>query len=66
VAWPASVDKVYRQAAIGEIRMATTSLYVTTIPDARLVVHTPRDEESRERVAWLRANPKAVLFYHDH
>jgi transcriptional regulator with XRE-family HTH domain len=66
VAWPATVDKIYRHAGVGEIRMVTTSLYVTTIPDARIVVHTPRDEESRERVAWLRANPKAALYYHDH
>jgi transcriptional regulator with XRE-family HTH domain len=66
VAWPASVGKIYQHPAVGQIRMQTTSLYVTSIPDARIVVHTPRDEESRERVALLRAHPEAALCYHDH
>ena len=67
VATPASVDKHYWHAAVGEIRMRTTSFYLTAVPDARVIVYTPQDEASRERVAWLRENPEAqITHHHDH
>jgi len=59
VAAPSRVDKIFRHAAVGEIRLATTSLYLIAVPDSRIVIFTPHDEETRERVAWLRANPGA-------
>jgi transcriptional regulator with XRE-family HTH domain len=60
------LDKVFRHAAVGEIRMTTTSLYLITVPDSRIVVHTPMDEETRERIAWLRAHPGSAAFTHNH
>jgi transcriptional regulator with XRE-family HTH domain len=66
VAAPAAVEKDYWHATVGEIRMLTTSLYLTAVPDARIIVYSPRDEESRERVAWIRENPDAPAFDHDH
>ena len=66
VSTPVSLVKIYWHATAGEIRMATTSLYLTAVPDARIIVHTPQDEESRLRVAWLRENPDAQAIDHVH
>jgi transcriptional regulator with XRE-family HTH domain len=66
VAAPGSLEKTFRHQAVGEIRMTTTSLHVVAAPDARIVVYTPRDAESRERVAWLRAHPEAMASGHNH
>jgi transcriptional regulator with XRE-family HTH domain len=66
VASPGSIEKVFRHAAVGEIRMTTMSLYVVAVPDTRIVVYTPNDDESRERIAWLRAHPEAKASNHTH
>jgi transcriptional regulator with XRE-family HTH domain len=66
VAAPVAVEKIYRHAAVGEVRMMTTNLHVTAVPDARIVVFTPTDEETRQRVAWLRAHPDAAVVDHVH
>jgi transcriptional regulator with XRE-family HTH domain len=66
VASPGSIEKVFRHAAVGEIRMTTMSLYVVASPDTRIVVYTPKDDESRERIAWLRAHPEAKASDHQH
>ena len=66
VASPVVLRKRYRHRAVGEIRIVTTTLNVTAVPDARILVYTPADEQSRERVAWLRAHPEAAANYHDH
>lgn len=63
---PITVEKIYRNAAVGEVRMMTTNLYVRAVPDVRIVVFTPSDDESRQRVAWLRANPDTPGFDHVH
>ncbi|MCT2590411.1 helix-turn-helix transcriptional regulator [Streptomyces sp. N2-109] len=43
--------KTFRHEAAGEIRMSSVSLAVNGIPEARIVVYTPSDEESRENLA---------------
>ena len=64
VARPATVEKIYRHAGVGEIRVITTSLYLTAVPEARILVLTPKDEETRQRIAWLRANPGTPTCIH--
>ena len=59
VAAHSSRSKTFRHASVGEIRLAATNLGVTGMPEARMVVYTPVDEESRESIAWLMANPGA-------
>jgi transcriptional regulator with XRE-family HTH domain len=66
VAGPDAVEKVYRHPAVGEIRMVTTGMYLAAVPDTRMLVYTPGDDVSADRVAWLRANPSAHNAFHDH
>ncbi|TYC16479.1 helix-turn-helix domain-containing protein [Actinomadura syzygii] len=66
VALPGQSDKVFRHHAVGVIRTRTTNMEITASPDARLVVYTPTDEESRERIGWLIANPDAAAVDHSH
>jgi transcriptional regulator with XRE-family HTH domain len=46
--------KRFRHEAVGEIRMTSVSLSIDGMPDCRIVVYTPDDEESRRRTAELR------------
>lgn len=64
VALPATVEKIYRHAGVGEIRVVTTSLYLTAVPESRVLVLTPKDEETRQRIAWLRANSETPSCIH--
>ena len=66
VAAHSSRRKVFRHAAVGEVRLAATNLGVTGAPEARMVVYTPMDEESRERIDWLMANPGRSPVSHSH
>lgn len=66
VAAPGSMEKIFRHQAVGELRMTTTSLYVVTAPDTRIVVYAPQDEQTRERIAWLRAHPGLPPADHTH
>ncbi|MEW1695023.1 helix-turn-helix transcriptional regulator [Streptomyces sp. NPDC091278] len=50
---PGARVKVFRHARVGEVRMTSVSLSVNGMPECRIVVHTPDDEESRLRVASL-------------
>ncbi|MFE1958012.1 helix-turn-helix transcriptional regulator [Streptomyces sp. NPDC059479] len=47
--------KTFRHEAVGEIRMTSVSLSVNGMPECRIVVYTPVDEENRQRTATLRA-----------
>jgi transcriptional regulator with XRE-family HTH domain len=58
--------KVYRHAAVGEVRMSVTNLTVFGMPEARLVVYTPADQESTDRIGWLLANPGLSPVDHTH
>jgi hypothetical protein len=63
---PTSRVKVYRHASAGNFGLAVTGFDLATNPDLRLTVYTPADEESRERVDWLLANPDSPVAGHDH
>jgi transcriptional regulator with XRE-family HTH domain len=65
VAEPGRRVKVFRHAEAGELRMTSLSLSVDGLPECRIVVYTPDDEETerrtallRERRQWLRADMK--------
>ncbi|MFD0330610.1 helix-turn-helix transcriptional regulator [Streptacidiphilus monticola] len=58
--------KIFRHAAVGEVRMTATNLSVLGMPEARMVVYTPNDDASREAVAWLREHPGAAPVDHLH
>ncbi|MFG2001856.1 helix-turn-helix transcriptional regulator [Spirillospora sp. NPDC048911] len=60
VALPGPRIKVFRHVAVGEMAMHGTSFDVSGSPENRLVVYTPSDDESRERLGWLLANPEAA------
>lgn len=47
--------KRFRHEVVGEIRMTSVSLSIDGMPDCRIVVYTPDDEESRRRTAALRS-----------
>ncbi|MFF0625263.1 hypothetical protein [Streptomyces sp. NPDC004296] len=46
--------KVLQHASVGEIRLVSTSLEVGGVPETRIVVYTPADEESRRLTEVLR------------
>ncbi|MBA9002730.1 helix-turn-helix transcriptional regulator [Thermomonospora cellulosilytica] len=66
VAPPRPCDKIFHYPAVGTVATRTTSLDVTALPGTRLVVYTPVDDESRDRIAWLRAHPEAAAPPHRH
>jgi hypothetical protein len=60
VAPPRPCEKWFRCDDLGEIRTRTTNLNVADLPGTRLVVYTPTDEASRERIGRLRQRPHLV------
>ncbi|MDX3849365.1 helix-turn-helix transcriptional regulator [Streptomyces sp. AK02-01A] len=52
--------KTFQQAEVGEIRMTSVSLSINGMPECRIVVYTPADEESRLRTDALRAGRRPV------
>ncbi|MDQ0777306.1 transcriptional regulator with XRE-family HTH domain [Streptomyces aurantiacus] len=46
--------KTFRHGTVGELRMTSVSLSVNGMPDCRIVVHRPDDEETSARVSRLR------------
>ncbi|MEU6670662.1 helix-turn-helix transcriptional regulator [Streptomyces sp. NPDC046727] len=46
--------KTFRHAAVGEMRMTSQSLSIDGMPECRIVVYTPDDEEARAKIALLR------------
>jgi transcriptional regulator with XRE-family HTH domain len=55
VAPPGPRPKTFRHPDVGEVRLRSVSLTVNGMPEARMVVYTPDDEVSHERVEALRA-----------
>jgi transcriptional regulator with XRE-family HTH domain len=53
VAEPGRRVKVFRHAAVGELRMTSMSLSIHGMPECRMVVYTPEDEETARRAARL-------------
>jgi transcriptional regulator with XRE-family HTH domain len=66
VAAPVSMEKIFRHAAVGELRMRTTSFITVATPEARMVCYAPADPETAERMAYLRAHPQAPVADHTH
>ncbi|MFI0481202.1 helix-turn-helix transcriptional regulator [Actinomadura sp. 9N215] len=66
VALAGPAPKDFRHPAVGVIRTRTVNMDITASPDLRLIIYTPSDEESRERVAWLLAHPEAAAPDHEH
>ncbi|MFJ7147744.1 helix-turn-helix transcriptional regulator [Streptomyces sp. NPDC100445] len=46
--------KTFRHAAVGRMRMTSQSLSVDGMPECRIVVYTPVDEDARAKIALLR------------
>ncbi|MFI0240018.1 helix-turn-helix transcriptional regulator [Streptomyces sp. NPDC016845] len=59
VAPPGKYIKTFRHQALdGELRMTSTSLSVDNMPECRIVVYSPVDEETRALLGALRADDK--------
>ncbi|MEU9476490.1 helix-turn-helix transcriptional regulator [Streptomyces sp. NPDC048191] len=54
VVLPGPRVKTFRHPAVGEMRMTSQSLSIDGMPECRIVVYTPEDEASREKVELLR------------
>jgi transcriptional regulator with XRE-family HTH domain len=59
VAEPGRRVKAFRHAEAGEMRMTSVSLSVNGMPECRMVVYTPADEETRRRAEALTATKKS-------
>ncbi|MCX4811021.1 helix-turn-helix transcriptional regulator [Streptomyces sp. NBC_01239] len=59
VAEPGRRVKTFRHAEVGEMRMTSVSLSVHGMPECRIVVYTPADEETRLRAAALTGTKKS-------
>ncbi|MET9448319.1 helix-turn-helix transcriptional regulator [Streptomyces cinerochromogenes] len=46
--------KTFRHAAVGEMRMTSQSLSIDGMPECRIVVYSPEDEDARTKIALLR------------
>ncbi|MER5321230.1 helix-turn-helix transcriptional regulator [Streptosporangium roseum] len=57
VARPGGRMKIFQHSAVGQVRTISTSMALASPPETRMVVYTPMDEESRQRIAWIRAHP---------
>ncbi|AEW93995.1 DNA-binding protein [Streptantibioticus cattleyicolor NRRL 8057 = DSM 46488] len=66
VAPPGSQIKLVRTASVGELRMVTTSLSIDGLPEHRIVVYAPADEESRQGLARLRALSDPLITHCPH
>ncbi|MFC4585434.1 helix-turn-helix transcriptional regulator [Sphaerisporangium corydalis] len=60
VARPGTRMKIFQPSTLGPIRVTSTSMALSSPPETRMVVYTPMDDESRERLAWLRDHPPLV------
>ena len=59
VAEPGRRVKTFRHEEVGEMRMTSVSLSVNGMPECRIVVYTPADEETRLRTQALTATKKS-------
>jgi transcriptional regulator with XRE-family HTH domain len=66
VARPRTRTKVFRHAAVGEVKFSITSLDVSAAPETRVSVYVPVDVADRERLDWLIAHPGAASTDHEH
>ncbi|MDQ0990875.1 helix-turn-helix transcriptional regulator [Streptomyces sp. V3I7] len=52
--------KTFRHEAVGEVRMTSQSLSIDGMPECRIVVYTPEDEEASGKIALLRKRRQRV------
>lgn len=62
VVQPGPRVKTFRHEAVGELRMTSQSLSIDGMPECRIVVYTPEDEETREKAARLREHTENPAF----
>lgn len=60
VAEPGRRVKSFRHAELGELRMTSTSLSINGMPECRIVVYIPDDEETARRTALLATELRAT------
>ncbi|MEV7011503.1 helix-turn-helix transcriptional regulator [Streptosporangium sp. NPDC051022] len=58
VARPGSRMKIFQHSAVGQVRTISASMTLASPPETRMAVYTPLDDDSRERIAWIRAHPE--------
>jgi transcriptional regulator with XRE-family HTH domain len=63
---PTTRVKVFRHAAVGEVRLSVVSFAVGATPQTRMTVYPPADEQSRKRLDWLIEHPDAPATRHTH
>ncbi|MFI9829424.1 helix-turn-helix transcriptional regulator [Streptomyces sp. NPDC051913] len=61
VAEPGRRVKCFRHPAVGELRLTSVSLSIHGMPECRIVVYTPDDEETARRTALLREMKNPAL-----
>ncbi|GAA3446718.1 helix-turn-helix transcriptional regulator [Planomonospora venezuelensis] len=66
VARPGNRAKTFLHRAVGLIHTVSTSMTLASPPETRMVVYTPADDESRERIDRLRATAGAPAPDHVH
>ncbi len=59
VARPGARTKVFRHPVAGLLRLQSTSLAVADMPECRIVVYTPADAETRDRLPLIRSAASA-------
>ena len=64
--WPQPDKDGIQRTEIGEIATRTMNLDVAVIPGVRIIVNVPADDDSRNRLARLRAHPEAARPRHQH
>jgi hypothetical protein len=60
VARPGVRMKLFKHSSVGLIRLTSTSMALAAPPETRVVVYTPMDEQSRQRIDWLAAHPEVA------
>ncbi|MEV5434750.1 helix-turn-helix transcriptional regulator [Streptomyces sp. NPDC052682] len=60
VARPGRRVKVFRHEHTGELRMTSVSLSINGMPECRIVVYTPDDEETERRIARLHEKSRSL------
>lgn len=63
---PTTRVKTFRHASAGDMAISVTGFDLSASPDRRMLVYTPADRTSRERLDWALAHPDAPTADHRH
>lgn len=66
VAPPRTALKVFRHAAVGELRFQASYLTIPAAPEAYMVIYTPEGPTDRERMEYVAAHPEIPPADHRH